>query len=53
MDRLFELPWYKIGRYGNRDADERDQVVDEKMEAMTSQLGTSQHVERQDASTRV
>ncbi|KAJ5378208.1 uncharacterized protein N7496_005617 [Penicillium cataractarum] len=53
MDRLFELPWYKIGRYGNRDAEERDQVVDEKMEAMTSQLGTSQHVERQDASTRV
>lgn len=53
MDRLFELPWYKIGRYGNQDAEERDQVVDEKMEAMTSQHGTAQHVERQDASTRV
>ncbi|CEJ61666.1 Putative Quinate permease [Penicillium brasilianum] len=53
MDRLFELPWYKIGRYGNRDAEERDQVIDEKMEAMTSQHGTSQHVERQDASTHV
>lgn len=24
MDRLFELPWYKIGRYGNRDAEQRD-----------------------------
>jgi hypothetical protein len=53
MDRLFELPWYRIGRYGNQDAEERDQVVDEKMEAMTSQHGTSQHVERKDASTHV
>jgi hypothetical protein len=53
MDRLFELPWYRIGRYGNQDAEERDQVVDEKMEAMTSQHGTSQHVERRDASTHV
>ncbi|KAJ5433617.1 uncharacterized protein N7458_012773 [Penicillium daleae] len=53
MDRLFELPWYKIGRYGNQDAEERDQVIDEKMEAMVSQHGTAQHVERQDASTRV
>lgn len=24
MDRLFQLPWYKIGLYGNRDADVRD-----------------------------
>jgi hypothetical protein len=53
MDRLFELPWYKIGRYGNQDAEERDQVIDEKMEAMVSQHGNAQHVERQDASTRV
>lgn len=28
MDRLFELPWYKIGRYGNRDAEERDVAHD-------------------------
>ena len=49
MDRLFALPWYKIGRYGNRDAEERDQVVDEKMEMM----GRSQHVERQDVSSKV
>ncbi|KAI2786963.1 hypothetical protein POX_g09360 [Penicillium oxalicum] len=53
MDRLFELPWYKIGRYGNQDADERDQVIDEKMEAMTGQQGTVQHVERNDVSTKV
>lgn len=32
IDRLFELPWYKIGRYGNRDAAERDQNVSKKME---------------------
>jgi sugar porter (SP) family MFS transporter len=26
MDRLFSLPWYKIGRYGNREADLEDEV---------------------------
>jgi hypothetical protein len=26
MDRLFSLPWYKIGRYGNREAE----IVDER-----------------------
>ncbi|KAL2675660.1 hypothetical protein Neosp_011850 [[Neocosmospora] mangrovei] len=30
MDHLFELPWYKIGLYGNRDADEKDNARDEK-----------------------
>lgn len=30
MDRLFELPWYKIGRYGNRDADQKDEAYNEK-----------------------
>ncbi|KAJ5795879.1 uncharacterized protein N7518_004419 [Penicillium psychrosexuale] len=53
MDRLFALPWYKIGRYGNRDADERDQVVDEKMEMAVQTHGTAQHVERQDRENRV
>lgn len=36
MDRLFTLPWYQIGRYGTRDANERqeeeDRVRDEKFE---------------------
>lgn len=45
MDRLFELPWYKIGLCGNRDAEERDQVVDEKTAVLASQQGTAQHVE--------
>lgn len=52
MDRLFELPWYKIGLHGNRDADQRDQAVDEKMEMVAAQ-GTMQHVERTDPATRV
>ncbi|KAJ5999572.1 Major facilitator superfamily domain general substrate transporter [Penicillium sp. IBT 35674x] len=49
MDRLFALPWYQIGRHGNRDAEERDEVMDTKMEMM----GTSQHVERQEVPDRV
>ncbi|KGO74107.1 Major facilitator superfamily domain, general substrate transporter [Penicillium italicum] len=53
MDRLFALPWYKIGRYGNQDADERDQVVDEKMEMAVQTHGTVQHVERQDREGQV
>lgn len=28
MDRLFELPWYRIGLHGNRDAEERDIAYD-------------------------
>lgn len=47
MDRLFELPWYRIGLHGNEDAEERDQVMDEKMEMVTA------HVETQDPSGRV
>ncbi|KAJ5835349.1 Major facilitator superfamily domain general substrate transporter [Penicillium robsamsonii] len=53
MDRLFALPWYKIGRYGNQDADERDQIVDEKMEVAVQSHGMAQHVERQDKEGRV
>lgn len=35
MDRLFELPWYRIGLFGNQDADQRDlvdQAASEKAE---------------------
>ncbi|KAJ5118218.1 Major facilitator superfamily domain general substrate transporter [Penicillium atrosanguineum] len=52
MDQLFALPWYRIGLHGNKDADERDLVINEKMEAMEAQ-GTTQHVERQDVASRV
>ncbi|PHH71089.1 hypothetical protein CDD82_6756 [Ophiocordyceps australis] len=30
MDSLFELPWYRIGLFGNRDAEQRDLVYQEK-----------------------
>ncbi|KAG6279159.1 hypothetical protein E4U48_000163 [Claviceps purpurea] len=30
MDRLFDLPWYKIGLHGNKDADRQDVAHDEK-----------------------
>ncbi|OTB03840.1 hypothetical protein M426DRAFT_12135 [Hypoxylon sp. CI-4A] len=30
MDRLFELPWYRIGLHGNEDAELRDEVINEK-----------------------
>lgn len=53
MDRLFSLPWYQIGRHGNKDAELQDAAVDEKMEAMTTQHGATSHVERTDPSARV
>ncbi|CAG7945556.1 unnamed protein product [Penicillium nalgiovense] len=53
MDRLFALPWYKIGLYGNQDADERDQVVDDKMEMAVQTHGEAQHIERQGREGRV
>ncbi|KAI1383753.1 putative MFS quinate transporter [Hypoxylon trugodes] len=31
MDRLFELPWYKIGLRGNEDAERKDEVFNEKV----------------------
>ena len=33
MDRLFDLPWYRIGLYGNKDAEEKDNQMDEKAAA--------------------
>lgn len=55
MDRLFELPWYKIGLYGNRDAEERDAVISEKERIAEETHSTAQHVEGQttDNATRV
>lgn len=43
IDRLFTLPWYKIGRYGNEDADRQDAAYNEKERGAT--LGDSTHVE--------
>jgi hypothetical protein len=44
MDRLFSLPWYKIGRYGNREADaedERREASDEKALGLTEEVETA------------
>ncbi|EKV08285.1 MFS quinate transporter, putative [Penicillium digitatum PHI26] len=53
MDHLFALPWYKIGRYGNKDADKRDQIVDEKKEMAVQTHGTAHHIERQNSESQV
>ncbi|KAL3481361.1 general substrate transporter [Aspergillus californicus] len=50
MDALFQLPWYKIGLYGNKDAEMRDMVAagklnDEKeVEAAAVQSSTVERV---------
>lgn len=46
MDRLFDLPWYRIGLYGNEDADKQDAIVDEKARAAEEEHGQSTQVER-------
>ncbi|KAI9929505.1 hypothetical protein ASPWEDRAFT_109881 [Aspergillus wentii DTO 134E9] len=46
MDRLFELPWYRIGLYGNRDAEARDLVMSEKTQMAEETHGGSQHIEK-------
>ncbi|KYK54289.1 MFS quinate transporter [Drechmeria coniospora] len=46
MDRLFDLPWYRIGLYGNRDAEEKDMAYDEKKRVMEESHGREEHIER-------
>lgn len=46
MDRLFELPWYRIGLYGNRDADEKEMVHDEKQRAAEEERAQESRVEK-------
>ncbi|KAK2594371.1 hypothetical protein QQS21_007931 [Conoideocrella luteorostrata] len=48
MDRLFDLPWYKIGLYGNKDAEQQDMAYDEKQRLAEETQGTGQHVERKE-----
>ncbi|KAF5502172.1 putative quinate permease [Colletotrichum aenigma] len=48
MDRLFELPWYRIGLYGNADAEERDIVHNEKQEAAEGVQGAAMHAEKRE-----
>lgn len=53
MDRLFDLPWHKIGRYGNQDAEEQDRAVDTKIEMAAQSYGTAEHVEGNVPETKV
>jgi hypothetical protein len=48
MDRLFELPWYRIGLYGNKDAEEKDIAHDEKQRIAEEDRGRSIQVEKAD-----
>ncbi|RYC58947.1 hypothetical protein CHU98_g7272 [Xylaria longipes] len=43
MNRLFELPWHRIGRYGNDDADRLDVAIGEKQTDMLG--GAAEHVD--------
>jgi hypothetical protein len=43
MNRLFELPWYQIGRHGNEDADRLDVALNEKEASALG--GTTEHVD--------
>ncbi|KAH8882153.1 putative MFS quinate transporter [Thozetella sp. PMI_491] len=45
MDRLFSLPWYKIGLYGNADAEAQDAAHDEKTQEAERTTGQVSHVE--------
>lgn len=45
MDRLFDLSWYKIGLYGNRDAELQDEAYNEKEQTAHEMHGMGQHVE--------
>lgn len=40
MDRLFDLPWYRIGLYGNKDAEEKDLAYTEKERVAEEERGT-------------
>ncbi|KAL5365262.1 general substrate transporter [Aspergillus floccosus] len=42
MDRLFELPWYKIGLYGNKDAEQRDLISESKLQERELEAGVGQ-----------
>ena len=45
MDRLFDLPWYQIGRYGNADAEKQDEAYDEKARVADETMGHGAHIE--------
>jgi len=44
MNRLFSLPWYKIGLYGNQDANKQDAIQNEKEVAVAQHHETVEKV---------
>ncbi|KAE8405962.1 general substrate transporter [Aspergillus pseudonomiae] len=52
IDRLFELPWYKIGLYGARDAEQRDMIMSDKAQ-IAEQSSHVENVGDRDNATRV
>ena len=51
MDRLFALPWYKIGLYGNRDADIKDEAYNEKEAAIATHVEETSEVHEEGTRT--
>ncbi|VUC27609.1 unnamed protein product [Clonostachys rosea] len=45
MGALFELPWYRIGLYGNKDADEKEVAFTEKQKVAEEQYGHTTQIE--------
>ncbi|KAH7411519.1 putative MFS quinate transporter [Cadophora sp. MPI-SDFR-AT-0126] len=45
MDRLFSLPWYKIGMHGNKAAEEQDAILGEKEATIERDAGRAHKVE--------
>ncbi|KAH7175995.1 general substrate transporter [Dactylonectria macrodidyma] len=45
MDHLFDLPWYKIGLHGNKDAEQKDLARDEKQAIAAEHHGMVVEVE--------
>jgi hypothetical protein len=41
MDALFRLPWYKIGRYGKKEAEVSDQFARERVLEEKAVIGGS------------
>ena len=46
MDRLFDLPWYRIGLHGNKDAEQKDMAYDEKQRVAGEERGQATEVEK-------
>ncbi|KAG5985836.1 hypothetical protein E4U43_005852 [Claviceps pusilla] len=51
MDRLFDLPWYKIGLHGNEDAERQDVACDEKQRIGVEIHGLARHDEEKKTMT--